>query len=390
MSAYYNKNLQRVNEIRVKVAQGEIDPAKAEKRIATLEAIPDYWIKVYDGHKMIRRHVDPPESEAAAKRLERKLQGEIASKTYVPDDLMKMTMGAIVDAYLETQTGKAGFASCKSRAKTAEPIRRVKLETWHNDTKAIERHLDQDTPEKWSDKSIWNYAKLLQYSVQRFIDTHQKLNIKNPVRTAIKAMGLEEGTNRRQVVPTEIEYREILAECRKLATLDPRLYYLPRLLAVLRETGLREIEVLSLRWEKVSLEHKPGKTWPWVEVRLRKKKKLVVRRIPLSLAAAQALRSLQAATPRQTETGFVFPVRNFPGKLYRRARSARGASHINAHDFRREWRLRHLKKGQELRKEVGGHDTDEMDEYYLVLGLEQTREFYADEWSEFEGAGNAL
>jgi integrase len=390
MAAYFDKNLERIREIERKVAAGTLTEEKAAKRIQKLREVPDYWVKVYDGPKPIRRHVDPPESEAAAKRLEKKLQGEIASKTYVPDDLLKTTVGAILDAYLVTQKDKGGFAATKSRMKTAEPVRHVKLETWHNHIKAITQHLDQDTPDTWSDKSLWNYAKTLQFAVQRFIDTHQKLNIKNPVRTAIKAMGLEEGTNRRQVVPTEIEYREILAELRKMAAADARLFYLPHLLAFLRETGLREIEALSLRWEKVSLDHQAGKARPWVEVRLRKKKRVVIRRIPLSVDAAKALRALQQAAPGQTETGWVFPVRNFPGKLYRRARAARGHSHINAHDFRREWRLRHLEKGQELRKEVGGHDTDKMDEYYLVLGLEQTREFYEGEWTNFEEAGNAL
>lgn len=392
MSAIFDKNLERIRALEKQVTEGKLDAAKAEKRITKLREVPDYWVKVYaGGPNPIRRQATPSTSLRAAQQLEKKLHGEIASGSYIPDDLMKATIGTILDAYLEKQKGKAGEASCRSRAKVAAPVRHVKLEAWHNNIRGIIYHLDEETPAEWSDKSIWNYAKMLQYAIQAFIDRNQKLNIKNPVLTAIKDMELEEGTNRRTVTPADHEVRQLVAGGRREAARDPRLAYFPHLLTELAETGLREIEVLSFRWEKLSLDHDPARRIrPWVEVQLAKKKRKVSRRIPLSVEAARAIREWQAAQPGQTETGWVWPVRNFPGKIFRRVRAAEDLDHLIPHDLRRYWRRKHLDKGQELRKEVGGHDTDEMDEYYLNLSLEQAQAFYEDEYRAIEEAGNAL
>lgn len=386
MSAIYDKNLERIRAIEKKVAAGTLDPAKAEKRIATLRKVPDYWVKVYDGPEPVRRHADPPESIRAAEKLEKQLQGEITTGLFVPDQIIKVRIGEVLDAYLEKQVGKGGYAACKSRLKRAERVRFDTLEAWHHDVKRIQRHLDNDTPDNWADKSIWNYAKTLQFAVQLYIDTHQRLNIKNPVRTAIKAMGLEEGTQRREVVPTDFEIAMLAGEARRKAYPS----YLAPLLVFLRETGLREIEALSMRWEKVSMDYDPAvEVFPWADVRLRKKKRFIVRRIPLNPKAWQALRLIQAATEGPTETGFIFPVRNFPGKLYRRVRAAVELEGINVHDFRKSWSSEHLHDGAELRKEVRGHDTDEMDEYYLVLTEKDTRQIYANDWKQFERESHA-
>lgn len=386
MSAIYDKNLERIRAIEKKRDTGEIDPAKAEKRIAALRRVPDYWVKVYDGPEAVRRHVDPPESIRAAEKLEKQLQGEIVTGAFIPDQLIKAKLGDIFDTYESKQIGKGGYAATKSRLRTAAPIRHVTLEAWHNNVKLVEHHLDNDTPDHWADKSIWNYAKTLQFAVQLYIDTHQRLNIKNPVKTAIKAMGLEEGTQRREVVPTDFEIAMLAGEARRKAY--P--FYLAPLLVFLRETGLREIEALGMRWEKTSMEYDPAREiYPWADVRLRKKKKYVVRRIPLNPKAWQALRLIQAATEGPTETGWIFPVRNFPGRLYRRARAAVGLEGVNVHDFRKSWSAEHLHAGPELRKEVRGHDTDEMDEYYLVLTEKETRQIYEKDWNTFERESHA-
>lgn len=386
MSAIFDKNLERIRALEKQVLAGTLDPEKAAKRIAKLRAVADYWVKVYDGGpKPIRRQADPPSSKRAAEKLETRLKGEIVTGVYIPGDLLKTTVGAIVDAYLEKQKGRAGEASCRSRARTAAPVRHVKLEAWHNNTKLIEYHLDNDTPDTWADRSIHHYAKLLQYAVQAFIDGNQKLFIKNPVRTAIKAMDLDPGLVRREVVPSDLEVAMLVGEARRGAY--PR--YVAPLLTFLRETGLREIEALSLRWEKVSMDWEEAhRIRPWAEVRLRKKKKYVIRRIPLNPRARRALQAMQDQAAGPTETGFVFPVRNFPGRIYRRIRAAVVLPHINPHDFRKSWSVEHLDKGQELRKEVRGHDTDEMDEYYLVLSLKDSEKIYDEDWKR--EAENAL
>lgn len=381
MAAIYNRNEERARALERAAKAGQKDPVVAAARIAALRAAPDYWVKVYDGAKPIRQQANPPTSLRAAEKLEARLKGEIQGGTFIPTELLKTTVGAILDAYLAYMEGKPSAASTRSRAKQAAPVRHVKLEAWHNNPKLIERHLDDDTPDTWGDRSIYHYAKMLQFAVQRFIDTHQKLNIKNPVRTAIKAMDLDPGLNRREVVPSDMEVAMLVGEARREAARDPRLAYFPHLLTLLRETGLREIEVLSFRWEKTSLEWEEARRIrPWVEVRLRKKKKYVIRRVPLNPRARRALLALQDLAEGPTETGFVIPVRNFPGKLFRRIRARLGLDHLVAHDIRKSWSLEHLDKGQELRKEVRGHDTDEMDEYYLVLGLKEAEAIYDADW----------
>jgi integrase len=379
MAAVYNRNEERARALEKQVAAGQKDPDVAAARIAALRAVPDYWVKVYDGPKPIRQQADPPTSIRAAEKLEARLKGEIQGGTHIPTELLKTTLGAILDAYLAYMAGKSSFASTKSRARAAAPIRHVKLEAWHNNPKLIERHLDDDTPDTWGDRSIHHYAKLLQFAVQRFIDSHQKLNIKNPVLTAIIAMDLDPGLNRREVVPSDLEVAMLVGEARQKGY-PP---YLAHLLTFLRETGLREIEALSLRWEKVVLDWEESRRIrPWVEVRLRKKKKYVIRRVPLNPRARRALQAIRDLAAGPTETGFAFPVRNFPGKIYRRIRAKLALEHINVHDFRKSWSLEHLDKGRELRKEVRGHDTDEMDEYYLVLGLKEAEAIYDEDWKK--------
>lgn len=377
MVNYYDKNKERIRALEKAVAAGKMDPMKAAARIAELAARPDYWVRGYDGPKEIRKHVTPPHSEAAAKRLAAKVDAELAGGTFTPEALLRATFREMLAGYMKKREGDK---SARTYAKAGEAmIGGLRLIDAHQRIQILVDHIRLDLPKRWTaEKTRWNYLLVLQAAVQLYLDSHQQLNLKNPVRTAKKLAEARMGTQKRTQYPAPEEYRLHVQMAKKRPF--PAWFWV--LVTAYGETGFRgEMIVQGFRWERLHLEHRPGRELPWIEIQVSKQKgeaRGQFQQFPISRELRDALLSL----PGPKEYGPVFPIKNIPGKHWRRLFALCGTPHLIPHDYRRLWKVRYLDHNPKLTAKGMGHATLSMDQDYTILERKEMEALYSASYGE--------
>lgn len=378
MVNYYDKNAERVRSLEKKMTAGTIDPIKAAVRIAKLKAKPDFWVRGYNGPQEIRRHAKPPHSEAAAKKEAAKLEMELEGGTYTPEALLKVQYTAILDRYIEKKSGRDASAVSYANAGKAM-IGMVRLIQTHDNVDILVRHILEDLPPRWKvEKTRWNYVAVLQAAVQGYLDANQKLNIKNPVRTAKKLAEMKRGTRKRNQYPTLEDHRHHL----QVASKPPFPAWFRVMVVAYAETAFRGgMIVKGFRWERLHLDHERGQSLPYIEINVSKQKgegKDDFRQFPISRELQMALIEMRGAK----EQGPVFPVKNIPTKWWRQLFKKSGTEHLHPHDYRRLWKLRYIDHNPKMTAKGMGHATLSMDLDYTILERRELEALYIDSYEE--------
>lgn len=378
MVSYYDKNArERIPAIQKKVAAGTLTREAADAAIAELRAKPDFYVR---GPGDLRIHVKPSHSEAAARKAAARLEAELDAGTHTPEALIKVQLGTILDRYIEKKRGKdASAVSYAEAAKTM--IGTMRLAQVHNNVDALVRHFQEDLPPRWPvEKTRWNYVACLQAAVQNYLDANQKLNIKNPVRTAKKLAEMKRGTRKRSEHPTLDDYRHHL----QAAGRAPFPAWFRVLVVAYAESAFRgSMIVRGFRWERLHLEYVPGQALPYIEINVSKQKgegKDDFKQFPISRDLRLALLSL----PGPKEYGPVFPVKNIPVKWWRKLFAACGTEHLRPHDYRRLWKLRYLDHNPKMTARGMGHATLSMDLDYTILERRELEALYSSSYENGE------
>jgi integrase len=378
MVNYYDKNAERIRSLEKKVLAGKVDPEAAAVRITKLKAKPDYWVRGYNGPREIRRHAQPPHSEAAARREAAKLEMELEGGTYTPEALLKAQYVVILDRYIEKKAGRDPSAVSYANA-AKEMIGTVRLVQTHDNVDILVRHFLEDLPPRWPvEKTRWNYVAVLQAAVQGYLDANQKLNIKNPVRTAKKLAEMKRGTRKRNQYPTLEDHRYHL----HVASKPPFPAWFHLLIVAYAETAFRGGMIVNgFRWERLHLEHIRGTALPYIEINVSKQKgegKDDFRQFPISKDLQDALLAYRGAK----EAGKVFPVKNIPTKWWKQLFEKCGTQHLHPHDYRRLWKLRYIDHNPKMTAKGMGHATLSMDLDYTILERRELEALYIRSYEE--------
>jgi integrase len=370
MVSYFDKNArERIPALEKKVAAGTMTREEADARIAKLKAKPDFWIR---GPRDLRVQVKPSHSEAAAKKAAARLEAKLEDGTHTPEALIKIQYGAILDRYIEKKRGRdASAVSYAEAGKTM--IGTLRLSQTHDNVDILVRHILEDLPPRWPvEKTRWNYVACLQAAVQAHLDANQKLNIKNPVKTAKKLAEMKRGTRKRTDYPTLEDHRHHL----QMAGRPPFPAWFRVMVVAYAETAFRGgMIVRGFRWERLHLEHVRGQALPYIEINVSKQKgeaKADFKQFPISRDLREALLSL----PGPKEYGPVFPVKGIPVKWWRRLLKACGNEHLKPHDYRRLWKLRYIDHNPKMTARGMGHATLSMDLDYTILERRELEALY--------------
>jgi integrase len=159
---------------------------------------------------------------------------------------------------------------------------------------------------------------------------------------------------------------------RGMAALDPYPQpfadYLRPLVLVVRNTGLRRAEALSLRWTDVDLVHSV------ITIKGARSKSHQTRRIPMNSIAQRTLLSWHTQRAPGTDEEFVFGRDPLDRQLridaaWRSVRKAAGLSDLRFHDLRHNFASKLVQKGTDLNtvRELLGHASIDMTLAYAHL-----------------------
>lgn len=97
-------------------------------------------------------------------------------------------------------------------------------------------------------------------------------------------------------------------------------------------------------------------------------------------SAGAALRAYLQTLPGPKEVGPVWPVKNWPTKLVRRALDTCGLQHLVAHDWRRAWTMAHIDAPAKRRQAAVGKESDSGEAPYIHFNRREQEELYAPKW----------
>ncbi len=316
---------------------------------------PDWFIQYYVNGRL-RCEKCPPDYQTknGARRFEAMRLSEIERGVYDDRHVRRATMAAIIDAYLsEVMVGRRGEASARCMGAHAKKlIGNWRLETIDRNPSLIVNHFRNFPLDGWSPKYRYNYFIIVRAAINHWI-RFRRLSLHNPCQL----VRIDRGIRVMDYVPTENDLEKIIIASFELGLPD----WIRRLFVVVWESGLRVGEVMGLQIEDIVLH--PGEGLPYLMVTVSKQKRVMRKPRPLSARCAAAL----AAQIGERTAGQLWSVKAPPYKLLRNSglREAAGWEHRWFHDSRKKAKLVfRAAAGKEIAKEMLGHRTDAMDDYY--------------------------
>lgn len=419
----FDKNRYRIAEMRSMLKKGTGDPDALRRKIAEYESRePDWYVGWYDEFGKYRNEKVPDcRSRRDAERYERKLLGakdegrpvsgpskrkakiRIVTQQYLEAKerevaAKKKKLAAISDPIMARELGDdirramSSFGSAKTLVKhISRHLGNVPLERLAEDKGFLKRFFE-DFPEKeWSEKYVWNYAITLKAAISTWYEANGITSL-NPMRYVTKSV-IRPGTRKRENVPTSEQYEHVLKTALEYGNGPesaakgevPFPDFIPWLLIARWETGLRIGEIIAWVWEEIELEFANGRL-PYFTTTITKQKRKVKKQIPMTYHLWRMLKSI----PGQHERGPVFksqktgePLLNPPTKQFARLRKVAGVNFF-FHDFRKSKKTALTAQGfsRKQTKDIQGHATDSMDDYYTCLQREQLEPMVIDSWQE--------
>jgi integrase len=346
----YDNNRKRIRECTR--STGEL----LNERIRELSARKPEWFIQYYVNGRLHCEKCPPEYQTknGARRFEALRLSEIERGVYDDRDFRRATIAEIIDAYLaEVMVGRRGEASARCLGGHARRlIGNWRLDTIDRNPSLIVNHFRNFPMPEWSPKYRFNYFITVRAAINHWI-RFRRLSLHNPCLL----VRIDRGIRVMDYVPTDCDLEKILAASIKVGLPE----WIRRLFIVVWETGLRIGEVMGLQVEDVVLHPDEGLPYLWVMVS--KQKRAMRKPRPLSARCAAAL----AAQIAERTGGQVWPVNVPPYRLLRNSglRKAAGWEHRWFHDSRKKAKLVfRAAAGREIAKEMLGHRTDAMDDYY--------------------------
>jgi integrase len=316
---------------------------------------PEWYIQYYVNGRL-RCEKCPPDYQTknGARRFEALRLSEIDRGAYDDRDFRRATLSAIIDAYLaEVMAGRRSEASARC---IAGHLKRLigswRLDIIDRNPSLIVSHFRAFPMEQWSPKYRYNYFITLRAAINHWL-RFRRLSLHNPC----SLVRIDQGIAVMDYVPTDGDLEKILAGAVAVG-LPP---WIQRLFLVVWETGLRIGEVMQLQVGEVVLHPDEGLPYLWVTVS--KQKRTMRKPRPLSARCSAAL----AEQVGERTSGALWPVRMPPYKLIRESglREETGWKHRWFHDARKKAKLVfRAAAGKEIAKEMLGHRTDAMDDYY--------------------------
>ena len=379
----FDSTEKKIKEIHRLLSSGKMDHGKALSRLESLESLGPVWVARWElpsGKTRTRACGSFKEAQ------EREILERAKMKIGEGVDLLplKASIADVLDFYLEKQMkGKVSYKNARAHADHCKAlIGRVRLNVLDRNPEAILDQYFEDLPDKFpasfrTDKSVWNNKTILKAALTFYI-RKKRLRILNPV----DVMDMPMPKNPRQLFPTLAEHEARIIEAGK--SIYPR--WVQALLIAGWEHGLRMGEYLSWTWEGATLDA-VGEDLPWMRTIIQKQRKTkspeeVWREIPLSAATVAALMAIPAGN---RERGKIWTVSRATVDLWvRRVLDACGQNHLQFHDNRRAWKLRHLHTPQALRMKAQGHKTEAMDAWYLVMGRKELEPLVRGSYEDLE------
>lgn len=389
--SYYDKTAKRIGEIQRGIESGKIDPVRGAARVARYKAKgPQYWVKGFAYGKWYDQPVPEPGIKAA-KAFDARLKVQVEDKTYTPAELTRAKLKTIFEAHLAAQAGKGGEKSARTYCGHASRIfGYIRLEKLHEAPKEIlERGFDS-LPATWKQKTRWHVWSFMKAAITRYKLAHPKIQINNPMT----AMEMAHGTEDRESFPTEAEHLRVLSHLKanpmkwvsregKGPTKEGYPPYLYALMVCKYEQGLRGMEIIPWRFEKMDLDCLHGKL-PAIMTKILKKGKRQWQWVVLTPTAYRALKEYLATVPGPKEVGPVWPVKNWPTALVRRLLDECDLPHLWAHDWRRAWTMSHIDAPGDRRRAAIGKETEAGEAPYKHFNRQEQEALYAPKWAVFE------
>lgn len=345
----FDKNVVRIKEL-------SKFPEKNKERIDELNKRgPEYWVRYQvDGKRINEKVPQEYQSKIGARKYEAKKIYEAHENSHLTKSTYHVKISEIVDTYIsEKMHGKSSLKSAQTICNHIKSfIGEIHLDTIDKNPKILINHFKEFPEKSWSQKYKYNYFLCLRAAINYWIK-FRRLRILNPCNV----VQVDEGTKVLDYVPTPIDLDKILVASFEVGLPN----WVRRLFIVTYETGLRINEVMKLQKSDIELNPKTG--LPYIKVWVSKQKRKMQKARPISFKCAEALREQFAEMPNE----MVWPYKNPPYKLIKKSglREESGYSERWFHDFRKTAKLNFREHGgKEIAKEMLGHKTDAMDDYY--------------------------
>jgi integrase len=391
----YDKNQKRIRELQNKVKAGKVPEAKADARIAKLQARPpEWWAK----GRAFGKWYDVPcrvKTRKAAEDFDARIRLQVQDKTYTPADLLNIRLREMFTAHLDAQKGKGGYKAAKTRhGHACRILGHVRLSKLHDNPREILERAFDSLPVGWVQKTRWHVWSFMSAAFGRYKRAYPKLTINNP----FTAFEISHGTNDRTVFPTEAEHLQVVSHLQanplRWQTREGKgpvkvgfPAYLPVLMVVKYEQGLRGGEIIAWRLEKMDLDCLHGK-YPAILTKILKKGKRQWQWVVLTPTAYRAIRAYLQTLPGPKEVGPLWPVKNWPTELVRRALDECNLQHLWAHDWRRSWTMNHIDAEGTRRRAAIGKQTESGEAPYIHFNRAEQEELYAPKWAAADGENN--
>jgi integrase len=381
----FDKNESRIKELTRK------DARKYSERIAELtERGPEWWVMYYDSTS--KRHAEKcPEEFQKSRKLaqvfERQVLTSIDKGEHIVKEFRVVTIADLCDFYITDKMKKSertGQRGGLSAAKTMAGA--IKRHLGHYSFDALCKKpeilvaLFDDFPEKsWSQKTIWNFYVVLRRVINLWIDK-KLLTCRNPLDAVdtppqnIRVM---------DYVPTQADYDSIIMACITEGLPQSAI----NLIGAVRYTGLRIREVLGWQAEDFCLYPDDGST-PYFKTKILKQGRSCQITIPMRKELWEIIKNQlgeRTGGPvwqwKNPPYG-LFEIRQEDGKIKRLYDIAGVQVERPFHDFRKTFKMELKRQGlsKEITKNIMGHASDSMDDYYSHFSRVDLESAVAQSW----------
>jgi integrase len=373
-----DRTVKEIAAVRRSIAAGKLSPEAGEARIKDLERRGPVYLARWElpNGRERTKSFKGKGAEKRAAEYEAEQKGKVRRREHDDPQGIRATVAEVLDFYLVKMAGRASIKNVRAhRADILEVWgERLTLEKLDRNPDALIDELREKLEEKHGDpKTAWNRKVTAQAAINYYL-RKKRLRMINPF------LGAEwpQPESKRTQAPDFRDYQGMLREAEKPGY--PA--WLPALFINGWEHALRMGEYLSWRWEGATLDP-AGDDLPWVKTEVEKqgKGRKVWRELPLTKAAAEALRAIPV---QNKETGAIFPLkRTMVDRWVRRALDKSGNEDFNFHDFRRSWKRRHPHLSQRQRMEAMGQKSTKSDEHYLMqMERKQMEEIVRESWEK--------
>ncbi len=395
----YDKNLKRIREIQLQVAKGKTTADRAAARIARIHAQgPEWWVKGRAYGKWFDLQV-PAEfiGKKGAKEYDSRVRIKVVDRTFTPSELLKTRLRVLFEAHRDAQAGRGGHKAATTLCKHAiRYFGMLRLDGLQDKPKVTlaEGFKRVPGPPLWKVGTRNNLRAFMRAAIGRYLRENPRLVMNNPM----DAYPPEDGEESREVFPTLTEHRTLIHYLRanpyRIVPREKGLgpvktgypSYLAPLMVIKYEQGLRGMEIIPWRLEHLDMDCAFG-ALPAVETFILKKNgKRAKQWVVLTPDAFDAMKAYLATIPGPKERGPVWPVKNFPYDIIRRALDACGLSHLNPHDWRTAWTMNHIDEPGERRRAAIGKESEEGEAAYKVFNRQQQEVLYRPKWAHRESS----